>query len=106
MNSFAPISSAGVDLQPVPRHVRPVESITVKDIKRKYKFLNHVEEGLVFQPEDYVYSSAADNAGENGLLNDFVIKNCIACSIGTDYESSPTGRDSAAARLHRIASFV
>ena len=36
--------------------------------------MNPVEEGLVFRPEDYVYSSAADYAGENGLLDVIVIK--------------------------------
>ena len=34
----------------------------------------HFGEGLVFRPEDYMYSSAADYAGEKGLLNDIVIK--------------------------------
>jgi len=35
---------------------------------------NPVEEGIVFRPEDYVYSSASDYAGENGLLDVLVIK--------------------------------
>ncbi|MBI2259540.1 MAG: transposase, partial [Flavobacteriia bacterium] len=34
---------------------------------------NPVEAGLVFRPEDYVYSSAIDYAGENGRLNGVVV---------------------------------
>ncbi len=30
--------------------------------------MNPVEEGLVFRPEDYMYSSAIDYAGEKGML--------------------------------------
>ena len=30
---------------------------------------NPVEEGVVFRPEDYKYSSAQDYAGEKGLLD-------------------------------------
>ncbi len=32
-----------------------------------------VEEGIVFRPEDYKYSSAPDYAGEKGLLNGICI---------------------------------
>jgi len=32
-----------------------------------------VEVGLVFRAEDYMYSSAADYAGEKGLLNGVII---------------------------------
>jgi len=35
---------------------------------------NPVEEGIVFRAEDYLYGSAADYAGENGLLNVIVVK--------------------------------
>ena len=54
----------------------PIElwSNKVIDQKIDYVHMNPVEEGLVFRPEDYVYSSAADYAGENGLLNVMVIK--------------------------------
>ena len=34
---------------------------------------NPVEEGLVFRPEDYMYSSAVDYAVEKGLLDDVVV---------------------------------
>lgn len=55
---------------------KPVElwSNKVIDQKIDYIHMNPVEEGLVFRPEDYVYSSAADYAGDNGLLNVLVIK--------------------------------
>jgi hypothetical protein len=33
-----------------------------------------VEEGIVFRAEDYLYSSAADYAGEQGLINVIIIK--------------------------------
>jgi hypothetical protein len=36
-------------------------------MRRNYKFHNTVEEGIVFRPEDYKYSSASDYAGEKGL---------------------------------------
>ena len=44
------------------------------DQKIDYIHKNPVEEGLVFKPEDYVYSSAVDYAGEKGLLDVIVIK--------------------------------
>jgi len=34
---------------------------------------NPVEEGFVFRPEDYLYSSAADYAGEKGILDDVIV---------------------------------
>ena len=42
-------------------------------MSRNYKFHNPVEEGLVFQPKDYVYSSAKDYSGEKGMLNDVIV---------------------------------
>ena len=55
---------------------KPIElwSNKVIDQKIDYIHMNPVEEGLVFRPEDYVYSSAADYAGENGLLDVLVIR--------------------------------
>jgi REP element-mobilizing transposase RayT len=46
----------------------------VIDQEIDYVHQNPVEEGLVFRAEDYVYSSAADYAGEKGLLDVVVIK--------------------------------
>ena len=34
---------------------------------------NPVEEGIVFRPEDYKYSSAPDYAGEKGLLDNICV---------------------------------
>ena len=55
---------------------QPIElwSNEVIDQKIDYIHQNPVEEGLVFKPEDYVYSSAIDYAGEKGMLNVVVIK--------------------------------
>ena len=43
-------------------------------MSRNYGFYNPVDEGLVFRPVDYVYSSARDYSGEKGLLDVIVIK--------------------------------
>ena len=55
---------------------KPIElwSNNIIDQKIDYDHMNPVEEGLVFRPEDYVYSSAANYAGEKGLLDVIVIK--------------------------------
>ena len=54
---------------------KPIELWTNKVIQEKidYIHLNPVKEGLVFQPEDYVYSSATDYAGTKGLIENIVI---------------------------------
>jgi REP element-mobilizing transposase RayT len=53
----------------------PIELWSNKVIDEKIDYIhqNPVEAGLVFRAEDYVYSSAADYAGEKGLLNDVII---------------------------------
>jgi hypothetical protein len=38
-----------------------------------YVHNNPVEAGLVFRAEDYLYSSAADYAGEKGLLDNVLV---------------------------------
>ncbi len=55
---------------------KPIELWSNKVIDEKINYIhnNPVEEGLVFNPEDYVYSSAVDYAGEKGLLDVIVIK--------------------------------
>ncbi len=55
---------------------KPIELWSNKVIDQKIDYIhqNPVEEGLVFKAEDYVYSSAIDYAGENGLLDVIVIK--------------------------------
>lgn len=53
----------------------PVElwSNKVVDEKIDYIHQNPVEVGLVSRAEDYLYSSAADYAGEKGILNDVMV---------------------------------
>jgi REP element-mobilizing transposase RayT len=55
---------------------KPIElwSNAVIDQKLNYIHQNPVEEGLVFNAEDYVYSRATDYAGKQGLLDIFVIE--------------------------------
>jgi REP element-mobilizing transposase RayT len=54
---------------------KPIELWSNKVITEKIDYIhrNPVEEGLVFRPEDYVYSSAMDYSGEKGLLSDVII---------------------------------
>ena len=41
--------------------------------KIRYIHMNPVEEGYAFRPEDYLYSSALDYAGEKGMLDGVVV---------------------------------
>ena len=41
--------------------------------KIKYIHNNPVKEGLVYKPEDYVYSSASDYSGEEGILDNVIV---------------------------------
>ena len=54
---------------------KPIELWSNSVIKQKLDYIhnNPVEEGLVFKPEDYVYSSATDYAGKKGLLDIILI---------------------------------
>jgi REP element-mobilizing transposase RayT len=54
---------------------RPIELWSNKVLKEKIDYIhqNPVEAGLVFKPEDFVYSSAMDYAGEQGLLENVVV---------------------------------
>jgi len=54
---------------------KPIELWSNKVINEKINYIhnNPVKEGLVFRPEDYVYSSAIDYSGEQGLLNNIVV---------------------------------
>lgn len=55
---------------------KPIELWSNKVIEQKLNYIhnNPVEEGLVFRPEDYLYSSACTYAGNDGLLDIFVIE--------------------------------
>ena len=54
---------------------KPIELWSNKVIFEKINYIhnNPVEAGLVFYPQDYVYSSARDYAGEQGLLKGVVV---------------------------------
>jgi REP element-mobilizing transposase RayT len=54
---------------------KPIELWSNKVIDEKVDYIhnNPVEEGLVFRAEDYRYSSAADYAGEIGLLDGVIV---------------------------------
>tara|TARA_B100000508_G_C11411328_1_gene253419 strand:+ start:625 stop:927 length:303 start_codon:yes stop_codon:yes gene_type:complete len=54
---------------------QPIELWSNKVIHEKIDYVhqNPVQEGLVFQAEEYKYSSAVDYAGEKGLINNILI---------------------------------
>lgn len=54
---------------------RPIELWSNKVIFQKINYIhnNPVEEGLVFRAEDYIYSSAVDYSGENGMIDNIVV---------------------------------
>jgi REP element-mobilizing transposase RayT len=54
---------------------RPIELWSNKVIQEKVRYVhqNPVEAGLVFREEDYVYSSAVDYAGGQGLLREILV---------------------------------
>ena len=54
---------------------KPIELWSNKVIDEKIDYIhnNPVEEGLVFRPEDYQYSSAVDYAGEKGILDNVIV---------------------------------
>jgi len=54
---------------------KPIELWSNKVIKEKVNYIhyNPIEAGLVFKPQDYVYSSAIDYCDEQGLLKNIVV---------------------------------
>lgn len=54
---------------------KPIELWSNKVIDEKIRYIhnNPVEEGLVYYPEDYIYSSARDYSGEKGILDGVVV---------------------------------
>jgi len=58
---------------------KPIELWSNGVIREKINYIhqNPVEAGLVYKAEEYVYSSAKDYAGEQGLLADIVIFNLV-----------------------------
>jgi len=68
--------SSNVDNYQFWRHDnKPIELWSNKVIKEKVDYVhnNPVEAGLVFRPEDYVYSSATDYAGGSGLVDNILV---------------------------------
>lgn len=55
---------------------KPIELWSNHVIRQKLNYIhnNPGEEGLVFRPEDYMYSSAYDYAGGKGLLDVILIE--------------------------------
>ena len=53
---------------------KPIELWSNHVIQEKINYIhnNPVDAGLVFKPENYVYSSAIDYAGEQGLINNII----------------------------------
>lgn len=54
---------------------KPIELWSNKVIKQKIDYVhnNPVEAGLVYNPEDYVYSSASDYAGKKGIIDNIFV---------------------------------
>jgi len=54
---------------------KPIELWNNKVIDEKINYVhnNPVEEGLVYCPQDYIYSSARDYAGEKGLIDGLIV---------------------------------
>ncbi|WP_329807084.1 transposase [Flavobacterium facile] len=54
---------------------KPIELWSNEVIQQKINYIhnNPVEQGVVFRPEDYKYSSASDYAVEKGLLDNVVV---------------------------------
>ena len=54
---------------------KPIELWSNFVISQKIRYIhnNPVEQGLVFRPEDYPYSSAVDYSGAKGVLNGVVV---------------------------------
>ena len=54
---------------------KPIELWSNEVIQQKIDYIhnNLVEEGIVFRPEDYKYSSASDYAGEKGLIDKVIV---------------------------------
>jgi REP element-mobilizing transposase RayT len=68
--------SSNVDKYQFWRHDnKPIELWSNKVIFEKINYIhnNPVEEGLVYHPEDYVYSSAKDYSGQKGVLDNVIV---------------------------------
>ncbi len=73
---------------------KPIELWSNKVVFEKISYIhNHpVEEGLVYNPQDYVYSSARDYAGEEGILKGVVVaRKSFAIAKTTRVDSCGSG---------------
>lgn len=54
---------------------KPIELWSNKVIHEKISYVhnNPVDAGLVYHPEDYIYSSAADYTDKKGLLDNVIV---------------------------------
>ena len=59
----------------IPNWYKPIELWSNKVTFEKIRYIhnNPVEKGLVYNPEDYVYSIARDYSGEKGILKDIIV---------------------------------
>jgi putative transposase len=57
------------------QHNKPIVLYSNEVIKQKLDYIhnNPVEAGFVSKPEDYLYSSAKDYAGEKGILDGIIL---------------------------------
>jgi len=72
----AGVNSSNVNKYQFWRHDnKPIELWSNKVIDEKINYIhnNPVEDGLVYKPEEYVYSSAKDYAGEQGLIEGLIV---------------------------------
>jgi REP element-mobilizing transposase RayT len=72
----AAIQSSNVKHHQFWRHDNnPIEIWSNQVLVEKIRYIhnNPVEAGLVYKPEDYVYSSAKDYSGEKGLLENVIV---------------------------------
>ncbi|NOQ76031.1 MAG: hypothetical protein GQ574_28755 [Crocinitomix sp.] len=70
------MKASSVDKHQFWRHDNhPIEIWSNKVISEKIRYIhnNPMEAGLVFRPEEYMYSSAIDYSGEKGLLDGVVL---------------------------------
>jgi hypothetical protein len=58
---------------------QPIEIWSLKVTKQKIDYVhnNPLVEGIVFHPDEYLYSSARDYSGQKGLLDGVVVLNSI-----------------------------
>ncbi|MBN2349869.1 MAG: transposase [Bacteroidales bacterium] len=76
MNSAGKMNGNNNNFQLWQQHNKPIELFNNIIMQQKLDYLhnNPVEQGIVYKPEDYVYSSAMDYCGETGLIDVVIIE--------------------------------